>query len=376
MSPLSITTSVLLVLDLVQPAAQSRTPLLPLNFPDPCIIQDTSTGTWYALASGSWMQNSTGHRFHPQASRRWNHVQVASASIPPPPSPSTSSSPPSTPPPPPTTWNWTYLPEADPLPTPGAWAHPMQGSQTWAPAVARLNDTAYVLYYAAQLAGKNAHYHCIGAATSSSPGKGGILGPYDPLPRPVVCPLHAGGAIDPAAFRDPATGRRYLLYKVDGNSMGRGGECNNGVAPFMRTPIVLQEVDARDGVTAVGDGVEVLDRDWEMDGPLVEAPDLVYLDRGFGEGGREGSVNYAVAGNITGPYERPKGTGPLIKTGDGFDVTAPGGAAAAPDSGWMLFHGHCPHGRCLFGAVLKVKSEYDHSDDLVDWLGACLLVLW
>jgi hypothetical protein len=41
---------------------------------------------------------------------------------------------------------------------------------------------------------------------------------------------------------------------------------------------------------------------------------------------------------------------PLIKTGDGFDVTAPGG-------GWMVFHGDCEEGRCLFGAMLWVEGE-------------------
>ncbi|KAK4127951.1 glycoside hydrolase family 43 protein [Parathielavia appendiculata] len=260
MLPRFIPTSIVLVLYLAPPTARTKAPLLPLNFPDSCILQDTSRD------------------------------MSASAPLSP---PSSSTLPSSSP----TTWDWNYLPEADPLPTPGVRADPVQGSQTWAPAVTQLNQSTYILYYAAQLAGNYSYYHCIGAAKSSR----GILGPYDPLPQPVICPLHAGGAIDPAALRGPATGRRYLLYKVNGNSMGRREECNNGVAPFMRTPIVLQEVNATDGVTAVGDG-------W--------------------------SVSYAVARNITGPYKRPEGTrGFLIRTGDVFNVTAPGGAASAPGGG-------------------------------------------
>jgi hypothetical protein len=158
---------------------------------------------------------------------------------------------------------------------------------------------------------------------------------------------------------------------------------------------VLVEVDGRDGVTVLdkgggdggdgGQGVEVLDRVGEVDGPLVEAPDLLFVEGGGGLGGGEGSgsgnsgnrtgdggryvlfysnhcwdgpgysVNYAVADNITGPYERRSAKGaPLIGTGDGFNVTAPGGAATVPGGGCMLFHGDCSQGRCMFGAEMKV----------------------
>jgi hypothetical protein len=342
----------ILVPHLPRAIAPSKPPLLYLNFPDPCVIQDPASGTWYAFASGYWVDNGTN-----SSSQTWINIQVAFAS--PPSVPSSSLTP--------ATWQWTYLATLDPLPFAGPWAAPGSNSQTWAPSVTQLNATTYLLYYAAQLAGNNySRFHCIGAATSPN-----ILGPYIPLPQPVICPVQNGGAIDPASFRDPLTGRRYLLYKVDGNSLGRGGECNNGVEPFQRTPIILQEVNSTDGVSVIGDGIEVLDRDGETDGPLVEAPDLMYLETGFGEDGTEGgyvlfysnhcwdgpgySVNYAVAtGNITGPYK--KGATPLIRTGDGFNVTAPGGAASASGGGWMLFHGDCEAGRCLFGAGLRVDG--------------------
>jgi hypothetical protein len=195
--------------------------------------------------------------------------------------------------------------------------------------------------------------------------------------------LEKGGAIDPAGFRDPVSGRRWLLYKVDGNAVGGGGECNNGVAPVKQTPIMLQEVDGEDGVGLVGEAVQVLDRrdgnGEGGDGPLVEAPDLFWSggvgaisETGSDGGGGKGryvlfysnhcwdgplySVNYAVAENITGPYER-RGNGPLIGTGDGFNITAPGGAASVPGEGYLLFHGNCLQGRCLFGAEMRVNGS-------------------
>ncbi|KAK3299192.1 glycoside hydrolase family 43 protein [Chaetomium fimeti] len=363
----------LLTFFLPRPTTLTKTPLLALNFPDPCIIQDMASGTWYAFATGSWTPNTSTDTTASDTTTTpptttYKHIQAASAAHP--------------------TGPWTYLPSADPLPTPGPWtAGP--GSQTWSPSLTQLTtnttptnpttttttptntntNTTYILYYSAQLPPPHTHIHCIGAATSPT----SILGPYTPLPEPILCPLPLGGAIDPSAFRDPADGRRYLLYKVDGNALGGGGECNNGVAPFRRTPIVLQEVDGADGVGLVGGGVEVLDRVGEVDGALVEAPELVWVSGGDGGGGDKGgryvlfysnhcwdgpgySVNYAVSEeNITGPYKRAEG--PLIRTGDAFNVTAPGGAVSVPGGGWMLFHGNCPEGRCLFGAEMKVVGS-------------------
>lgn len=341
----------------------AKTPLLPINFPDPCIIQDPSTGAWYAFATGSLSppSNSTD-------APTFKNIQVATA-----PSPA---------------GPWTYLDSADPLPHPGPWTLG-PGSQTWAPSVHRLPSSpstttnsssdgdggpegwTYVMYYSGQVASRPG-LHCVGAARSTT---GHVLGPYEALAEPVACPLAGGGAIDPAGFADPASGRRYLLYKVDGNALGSGGECNNGVPPRRATPIVLHEVDRRDGVSLVaGEGTVILDRT-DADGPLVEAPELVYVPPPPSSSGPDGaggryvlfysnhcwdapgySVNYAVAADVRGPYRRAEG-GPLIRTGDGFNVTAPGGAAPVPGARWVLFHGHCPAGRCLFGAQMEVVGE-------------------
>lgn len=56
--------------------------------------------------------------------------------------------------------------------------------------------------------------HCVGAATSKN-----IVGPYAAQASALICPLSSGGAIDASGFQD-SNGQRYIVYKVDGNSIG------------------------------------------------------------------------------------------------------------------------------------------------------------
>ncbi|KAK0635496.1 glycosyl hydrolase [Bombardia bombarda] len=298
------------------------------DFPDPSITQDTD-GTWYAFGTASGGKN----------------IQAASAPAPDGP--------------------WTYI-DQDILPG-GAGPWTADGTNTWAPDVRVIAPGKYVMYYSGEL-GNDTALHCIGVATSFTTFevKGGILGPYTPATEPFACPTEHGGAIDPSGFLDAVTGRRYVVYKVDGNSIGHGGSCNNDVAPYVPTPILLQEVDADDGVTKVGgEPVEILDRT-EADGPLVEAPDLMQV---VVDGSStfvlfysshcwvsdKYSVNYATsAGNITGPYVRSGK--PLVATGD-FGTTSPGGATSAVGEGQMVFHANCQQGRCLFVAGLEVDGS-------------------
>lgn len=70
--------------------------------------------------------------------------------------------------------------------------------------------------------------------------------------------------IDISGFEAPG-GSLYVTWKVDGNSIGSS-----------HTPIRLQHVGA-DGYTVDGDVYQLIDRD-AADGPLVEAPSLVYWD--------------------------------------------------------------------------------------------------
>lgn len=180
----------------------TATPEINMDFPDPALIQVGST--WYSFAT-----NSNGM-----------HIQAASA--------------------PAVDGPWTWI-DTDVLPF-GGWT---TGNNTWAPDVRQVADGTFVLYFAGEYPGAGGK-HCIGVATSNT-----VLGPYTPQNQTFACPLDQGGAIDASGFVDPATGTRYVVYKVDGNSVGHGGDCNNGVAPLVPTPIMLQEVQA-DGFTPVG----------------------------------------------------------------------------------------------------------------------------
>jgi hypothetical protein len=197
-----------------------------------------------------------------------------------------------------------------------------------------------VMYYTDALAGRPGS-HCVGAATSKT-----IMGPYTPLEYPWACPDPAtmGGAIDPDGFYDVSTGKRYVTYKVDGNSIGHGGSCNNAVAPIVPTPILLQEVGP-DGITNIGGPIPILDRD-DSDGPLIEAPSLHRSDEGiyflfFSSNCFTTPLydtSYATATNIAGPYT--KTNRPLLITGDGPDLVGPGGLDIIHGGTSVLFHGH------------------------------------
>ena len=75
-----------------------------------------------------------------------------------------------------------------------------------------------------------------------------------------------GDAIGPPPFQD-SNGKLYV-YKVDGNSIGHGGDCNNGIEPLVPVPIMLQELED-DGATSAGDPVQILDACtlWESTSP-------------------------------------------------------------------------------------------------------------
>lgn len=213
-----------------------------------------------------------------------------------------------------------------------------------------------MLYYTAGLKDWEPH-HCVGVAVSNNTSP---LGPYHPHETPLACPREFGGAIDPSPFRD-VDGKLYVTYKADGNSVGHGGNCNNGKKPLVSVPIMLQELES-DGVTPVRNPVKILDIT-ESDGPLVEAPDIIRTEQGvyylfFSSHcwtSPQYNVKYAHSLSIKGPYVRaPR---PLLQTGD-FNLTSPGGATVSPDGTKMVFHANCATGRCMFVAGIDIHSNY------------------
>lgn len=174
----------------------------------------------------------------------------------------------------------------------------------------------------------------MGTATSSS-----ITGPYTASSTPFTCPTSQGGAIDASGFRDK-DGSRYVLYKIDANSLGHGGSCGNSVAPILSTPILIQPVSS-DGVTKVGDAVQILTNDSD-DGPLVEAPSLIRDSAGeyvlffssgcFADGTYD--TKYATSISPTGGFARG---GTLLQSGS-FGLSGPGGLDASFDAVHVVFH--------------------------------------
>ncbi|GKZ79707.1 hypothetical protein AnigIFM56816_003913 [Aspergillus niger] len=284
---------------------------LDTDFPDPGFVQ-ADDGTWYAFGTNG--NNRT--------------VQVAKSAD---------------------FKTWTLL-DKEALPTLAGWETQIDH---WAPDVVRRNDGKYVLYYSGE-AQQMLRHHCIGTAVSESTDPSG---PYIPNPAPLSCRLDQGGSIDASGFLDK-DGSRYVVFKVDGNSIGNGGDCNNGIAPLKPTPILLQKVDT-DGFTPVGDAVQILDRD-DSDGPLVEAPNLIlhgdtyflfysthcYTDEKY-------DVRWATASEITGPYTK---TGrQLVKSGD-YGLVSPGGGTVCGCGDRMLFHGFCGDNRCMYAAEMRITG--------------------
>jgi len=249
--------------------------------------------------------------------------------------------------------SWEFRGQKDGMPKLAPWINTKK-PKVWAPDVVALPSGKFILYYTAALA-SNGAIHCLGYATSNN-----IEGPFvDNSAKPWICPLKQGGAIDISGFYDRSTNRRYVVYKVDGNSIGHGGECGNTVKPIVPTPILMQRVDANNGYGLIGTPLQIL-TNTPADGPYVEAPALNYM------GGKyvlfyspqcyttpKYDVSYAIADSITGPYIR---SGSLFKTGGPLGFQAPGGLDVAVNGDHAVWHANYGKGRALFTGKLTLKN--------------------
>lgn len=209
----------------------------------------------------------------------------------------------------------------------------------------------FVMYFAARPA-VNTAVHCLGTATSSS-----IQGPFSPSENIFACDEARGGSIDASGFYDPNTQKRFVTYKIDQNSLGSGGNCGNGIAPFVSTPIMLQEV-AADGVTSIGTAIQILDRT-AADGPLVEAPNLAILNGQyylfFSSNCYDSAaydISFAVSSSVYGPFTR---RGPLLVTPE-LGLSAPGGASISKDGGYIVFHAGGVGARKMYAVTVQQQG--------------------
>ncbi|MCA2211313.1 family 43 glycosylhydrolase [Jidongwangia harbinensis] len=232
--------------------------------------------------------------------------------------------------------SWTAQ-QSDALPSLGAWADPAWSFPpggpgdhgVWAPEVFATGPASFVMWYTAhdRASGKQ----CIGAATATTPG-----GPFVPRDTTLVCTPETGGVIDASSFTED--GRRYLLWKNDGNCCAQD------------TWLHLQQVTAN-GLRRTGTETALIKQDKPFEGILVEAPTLwkhngryvlFYSANFFGNGSYLSS--YATATRLRGPYT--KAPAPLMTT-DAFagSVRGPGGQdiVTGPDGqDRIIFHGWNP----------------------------------
>ncbi|KAF2723867.1 glycoside hydrolase family 43 protein [Polychaeton citri CBS 116435] len=268
------------------------------NFPDPCVIR-TQEG-WTAFSTNSRVDN------------KLVHIQVAKTSD----------------------YNsWNFLRGFDALPNLPSWVD-QSNPRVWAPDVVQVSDGSFVMYFAAAT-NQDTSKHCLGVATSSM-----VNGPYTPTSNtPWICPLSQGGAIDVSGYFDQQTSQRYVVYKIDGNAIGHGGECGNTVAPIAPTPIMIQRV-GNNGRDLIGGPSQIL-TNIASDGPYVEAPVLNKMNGKYVLffsancfATPKYDVQFATADNILGPYTR---RGQIFKTGS-KGMTAPGGLDINTNGNKAVWH--------------------------------------
>lgn len=228
--------------------------------------------------------------------------------------------------------NWEIIPDV--LPRLPSWAVQDYG-WVWAPEVnIPPSGNGYIMYFVDRFAIGKDGTQCIGVATAASP-----EGPFEPDDKgPLICQVDQGGSIDPSIFVDE-DGKRYILWKNDGNSGGG------------QTWIYIQEI-SDDGLTLLGEPTRLITADQIWEGVLVEAPTLwkhagkyylFYSANAYND--QRYAVGYAAAFTISGPYTKPKD--PLIKTNLAAGLVGPGGQdiVIGPHGGeWVLIHGWSPDG--------------------------------
>jgi xylan 1,4-beta-xylosidase len=228
-----------------------------------------------------------------------------------------------------------WEPSGSIFPNQPAWA---EGS-FWAPELVHdeLSQRFFVFYVARKRGGPL----CIALATALTP-----EGPY--VDRgPMVC--EEDGSIDPCFARDEH-GEPYLIWKEDGNSVGRA------------TPIWAQRL-SEDFLSLIGEKTQLLvaDQPWEdglIEGPYILRHELRFYLFYAGNSccGRECKYAEGVARSdrLLGPWEKFPGN-PLIAANDRWRCPGHGTAvhadasAAGPATDYLLYHAYPVGGTVYVG---------------------------
>jgi beta-xylosidase len=252
------------------------------DFPDPSALNDGKTFYAYSTSSGGL------------------HYPVASA--------------------PSATGPWTWL-DVDAMPNPPAWSD----GGYWAPDVSKDAAGGFLMYFTAH--DPTLGHECVGVARSTSP-----KGPFIPQgTAPLVCPGSLGGGIDASAFTDPKTGKHYMLYKNDGNSIG------------VTCHLWIQQV-SKNGTKLIGKPHSLIVNNRANEDGVIEAPymtyhaghyALFYSAGSYGGAGYE--ENYAESTSPTKGFTKAAGTWlTSAKTG----LEGPGGVSVFRANGkdYVVFH--------------------------------------
>lgn len=203
------------------------------------------------------------------------------------------------------------------------WAGGAKHFSFWAPEVHEINGR-FICYFCAR---DKDNRFCIGAATAPHPS-----GPFEPLEQPLVCSPQVG-LIDAAFFKDPVSGRSFLLWKED----------RNDLQPQEPTPLLIQELEP-EGLAVRGEAKVLLVNDKPWEGVLVEAPTLIYRDGYyylFFSGNvfvdDQYGVGVARSKEVMGPYEKYEGN-PILKSDERF--SGPGHQFLFEESPgkWTMFY--------------------------------------
>ncbi|HEX9105539.1 MAG TPA: glycoside hydrolase family 43 protein, partial [Polyangia bacterium] len=203
-------------------------------------------------------------------------------------------------------------------------------SDFWAPEIHRVG-AKWVAYFTARGSdGKLA----IGAATAPA-----STGPFTALVAPLVHDANMG-LIDATEF-EAADGSKYLLWKEDGNAVGKP------------TPIHGQPL-AADGLSLTGSPSTLITNDQAWEGAVVEGPWLVAHGGAywlFYSGNSYANATYAVgvarATSPLGPYTKAAAPivtsqGPWVGPGHCSVVDGPGGETMMLYHAWASGHVNGP----------------------------------
>jgi xylan 1,4-beta-xylosidase len=215
--------------------------------------------------------------------------------------------------------NWTL--EGSVFEEPPAWS----AGSYWAPEIAEYRGRFFVYYSARRRNGPL----CVAVATASKPS-----GPWSDH-GPLVC--QDAGSIDasPVTGED---GRRYLVWKEDGNSRKQP------------TPLWLQPL-SEDGTQLTGTPREILRNEAAWEKNVVEGPFVLQRDGWFylfysaaGCCGRacDYRLGVARARKVAGPYERNPAN-PILQGNDDWRCPGHGSIVTLPDRRtFLLYHAYHP----------------------------------